>query len=80
VHLRGQKEIFWMLAVLTSLLEPFGQMMYASVVSGAVLALVMANLFALNMTQATFFRRYGFFAAILVRVAFYLIWHALYVH
>jgi hypothetical protein len=24
--------------------------------------------------------RYGFFAAILVRVAFHLIWHALYVH
>jgi hypothetical protein len=77
---RGQKEIFWMLAVLTSLLEPFGQMMYASVVPGAVLALVMVNLFALNMTQATFFRRYGFFAAILVRVAFYLVWHALHVH
>ena len=42
---RGQKEIFWMLAVLTSLLEPFGQMLYASVVPGVVLALVMANLF-----------------------------------
>jgi hypothetical protein len=77
---RGQREIFWVLAVLTSLLEPLGQMMYAHVVPGAVLALVMANLFALNMTQAAFFRRAGFLAAILVRVAFYLIWHALYVH
>lgn len=77
---RGQKEIFWILAVLTSLLEPFGQLMYTSVVPGVVLALVMANLFALNMTQAVFFRRAGFLAAILVRVAFYLVWHALYVH
>jgi hypothetical protein len=69
-----------MLAVLTSLLEPFGQLMYTSVVPGAVLALVMANLFALNLTQAAFFRRAGFLAAILVRVAFYLVWHALHVH
>jgi hypothetical protein len=40
----------------------------------------MANLFALNLTQAAFFRRAGFLVAILVRVAFYQVGHALYVH
>jgi hypothetical protein len=36
--------------------------------------------FVLNLTQVVFFRRYGFLAAILVRVGFYFVWHALYVH
>ena len=43
----------------------------------AVVALVY---FTLNFTQAAFFRRYGFLAAILVRVGFYSVWHVLYVH
>ncbi|HEY3119359.1 MAG TPA: hypothetical protein VGL15_01960 [Vicinamibacteria bacterium] len=32
---------------------------------------------ALNLVQAWVFRRAGFLASILVRVAFYLIWHVL---
>jgi len=39
----------------------------------AVVALVY---FTLNFTQAAFFRRYGFMAAILVGVGFYVVWHA----
>ena len=30
--------------------------------------------------QATLFRRYGFVASIVLRVAFYLVWHVTYVH
>ena len=30
--------------------------------------------------EATVFRRYGFLAAIAVRVAFYLMWHVIYIH
>jgi hypothetical protein len=30
------------------------------------------------MSQATVFRRSGFLAAILVRVAFYMVWHVAY--
>jgi hypothetical protein len=36
--------------------------------------------YALNLGQATLFRKYGFLAAIVMRVAFYLVWHILYVH
>jgi len=39
----------------------------------AVVALVY---FTLNLTQAAFFCRYGSMAAILVRVGFYVVWHA----
>jgi hypothetical protein len=51
----------------------------AQLLGGRRLAVVLAG-FAFNMVQAGFFRRYGFLTAIIVRVAFYLIWHVAYVH
>jgi hypothetical protein len=74
---RWQAQIFWVLAVLTSTLELSQDW---GVLTGIVLLIHQAELFALNFTQAAFFRRYGFLAAILVRAAFYLVWHAIYAH
>lgn len=36
--------------------------------------------YALNLTQAALFRKCGFLAAIVMRVAFYAVWHIVYVH
>jgi hypothetical protein len=77
---RGQSQVFWVLAVLTSALEPLSQYIDWRVLSGGLLVFYVAELFAINFTQAAFFRKYGFLAAILVRVGFYLVWHVLYVH
>ncbi len=75
-----QTEIFWILAILTSLLEPLGQISDLQVLP-QVLAITLGVIyFGINMIQAGFFRKYGFLAAIMVRVGFYLVWHVLYVH
>jgi hypothetical protein len=46
----------------------------------AMLAAVFALDFALNLSQAALFHRYGFVAAIVLRIAFYAVWHIMYVH
>jgi hypothetical protein len=74
---RSQSAIFWTLAVLTSLIEPlgdFGLRQYGMFMMSAVFL----EDYALNFAQAVFFRKYGFFCAILLRVWFYLLWHVLY--
>jgi hypothetical protein len=43
-------------------------------------AFSVAEGFGLNLTQAAFFRRYGFVASIVVRLGYYVVWHVLYVH
>jgi hypothetical protein len=77
--LRGgfQTPLFWMLAVLTSLIEPSTQALpELGAGTGAVVVFTAFGIsFAQNMTQATFFRNYGVLAAILVRVAMYMVWH-----
>jgi hypothetical protein len=82
VILKGnaQTPIFWMLAVLTSLLEPLGQSTDLLVLPGILAASLGTIYFGINMIQAGFFRKYGFLAAIMVRVGFYFVWHVLYVH
>jgi hypothetical protein len=77
---RWQKPIFWVLAVLTSLLEPLSQTTWALAVSAPIFAVAFAHGFALNFAQATLFRRYGFVASIVLRLGFYLVWHVAYVH
>jgi hypothetical protein len=76
--LRGhvQTAAFYVLAVLTSLIEPVQQDL--DNVRPETLPMVgtmFALDFALNFSQAMFFRRYGFLASIMVRVALYLVWH-----
>src|SRR3989440_4707386 len=63
---RGAEPTFWVLAILTSLLEPVSQYSFL-LGSGAGVAVIAAG-FSLNMVQASFFRRYGFLSAIAVRV------------
>jgi hypothetical protein len=77
---RAQHRVFWVLAALTSLIEPATQDLIALQRSELVAAasVVFVIDYALNFMQALFFRRYGFLAAILMRVATYAVWHVLY--
>ena len=78
---RAQSQVFWVLAVLTSLLEPSTQELPelgAPGVSVMAVAVAFAIGFGENMTQAAFFRRFGVVAAIAVRVGMYLVWHVAY--
>jgi len=77
---RWQTQIFWILAVLSSLLEPSDQDL-RELGNGAPLGMIAAAFvpdLLLNLTQVVMFRRYGFVAAIATRVAFYLVWHVAY--
>jgi hypothetical protein len=76
----GREAVFWTLAVLTSLLEPLGLIDSMLLMPWLVALVYFLHLFGLNLFEATIFRRYGFLAAIAVRVAFYLIWHVIYIH
>lgn len=76
---RGQARTFWVLAVLSSLLEPALQGGLLSESDGAlgpgVFVVYVAHAFAFNLAAAAGFRRYGLLAAVLVRLSYYLIWH-----
>lgn len=77
---RGQDRTFWVLAIVLSALEPFTQTPDLRVLPPVVMALDATLQYLLNLTQAAFFRKCGFLAAIVVRAGFYLVWHVLYVH
>jgi hypothetical protein len=77
---RAQNQVFLVLAVLTSLLEPLDQDL-PDLANGAPLAQVGSIFtldFLLNLGQVMMFRNFGFLAAIATRVAFYLVWHVAY--
>jgi hypothetical protein len=76
----SHEAVFWVLAVLTSLLEPLGLIDSMLLMPWLVALLYFLHLFGLNLFEATMFRRYGFLAAIAVRVSFYMIWHVIYIH
>src|SRR5438552_13975525 len=77
---RGAEQTFWLLAGITSLIEPATQDLVALQRPGLVLAAgsVFVIDYALNLVQAVMFRRLGFLAAILTRVATYVVWHVIY--
>lgn len=77
---RGQDKVFWVLAALTSLIEPATQDLIALQRSELVAAasVVFVIDYALNFAQAVLFRRYGFLASIFMRVATYAVWHVIY--
>jgi hypothetical protein len=77
---RGQRQVFWALALLTSLLEPLQQTSVVSGIGPLVFGGVVARGFALNLAEAACFRRYGLIAPVVLRETFYLVWHVLYVH
>lgn len=71
---RGQAPVFWVLALLTSALEPAG---LVSLLAGyPYLMLVMAVVgYGVNLFEAWLFWRYGLLAPLVFRLAFYLVWH-----
>jgi hypothetical protein len=76
---RAQSQVFWVLALPSSLIEPYTDL--DGLQLGASLLVVGSQLvpdFLLNLTQVVLFRNYGFVASIVARIAVYLIWHVAY--
>jgi hypothetical protein len=67
--------VFWILAILTSIVEPLTNTAASQFLSPLALTFVLVQSFGSNLLQAAFFRKYGFLAAILLRVAFYVPYH-----
>jgi hypothetical protein len=72
--LRGRG--FWAIALLAALIEPMTQDLHTAGGVG-VMAAVFAEDYTLNLGQVWLFRRAGFVAAVVLRVAFYAVWHML---
>lgn len=72
---RARESIFWMLAVLTSLIEPIQQSAGTQVLPPLAFAFVFGQTFGFNFFQAALFRKYGYLTSILARLAFYFIFH-----
>ncbi len=77
---RGQSTTFWVLALLLAALEPLSQSVDILTLPLPLMFTDFAIYYVVNLTQIAYFRKYGFLASILVRVAFYFVWHTLYVH
>ena len=76
---RHRLKLFWVLAVLTSLLEPSGQTAIAVDAGRYDLAISQFALgFGYNLVQAYWFLRAGFLASLSVRWGHYAIWHVIY--
>jgi hypothetical protein len=84
---RWEEQIFWVLAILLSLLEPLGQLsgqMTPKVMEDfgqffVVLFLPMlATNYPMGVAQAYVFRKYGFLASFTLRMGYYVIWHIVY--
>ncbi len=80
---RGQTPTFWALAAISTLFEPILQgvgltIMGGGVITPVMLAAYMLTAIPLNFAQIVYFRWFGLIASILVRQAYYLIWHILY--
>jgi hypothetical protein len=77
---RGQAPAFWALAALSAAAEPLmqgGMLLGASggALGPGVAAAYVIHAYAFNFAAAVSFRRYGLLAAVLVRLAYYLVWH-----
>ena len=78
VRSQGTREkVFWALAILTSIIEPLTNTAASQFLAPLALIFVLVQSFSANFLQAVFFRKYGFVAAILLRVAFYIPTHVI---
>ena len=77
---RWQDQIFWILAIPLSALEPLLQARDVMALPQNLSIVYAIVFYALNFVQVVMFRRYGYFSSYLMRVAFYVVWHALYAH
>ena len=86
VILRGrwQTAAFWIAAIVAALYEPMPhiQQELSNAASIAVPSIVIKwatePLFIANLVFAYLYRKYGFLAAVVMRLSFYLIWHVIY--
>lgn len=86
VILRGrwQTQVFWIAVVIAALYEPLPHMreQFGGVSGFAGLIVIIKwaiePLFLANVVSGYLFRRYGFLAALVMRLSFYLIWHIFY--
>lgn len=83
VILRGkwQTQVFWLAAIVAALYEPLPGLTDIFNTRGmlaAVGVLLTTPLFAGNLVAAYLYRKYGFLAALTMRLSFYLAWHMIY--
>lgn len=86
VILRGrwQTQVFWIAAIIAALYEPLPHMReQLNGVSGLAVAIIIIKwaiwpLFLANVVTGWLFRKYGFLAALVMRLSFYLVWHIIY--
>ncbi len=76
---RWQYQVFWVVAILFSLMEPVLQtigMFQMGIISDISFAAILFTfVFAANMVPIHFFRMHGFLATVVWRLSFYFIWH-----
>jgi hypothetical protein len=73
---RAQTKIFWILAILTSFVEPLSDLGLRKY-GFLMMSSVFLEDYALNFSEAYLFRKFGFLTPILMRIVFYLLWHVL---
>jgi hypothetical protein len=71
---RGQAPVFWVLALLTSALEPAGLVGLLAGHPDLMLVMAVAG-YGINLFEAWLFWRHGFLAPLVFRLAYYLVWH-----
>lgn len=84
--LRGkwQTTVFWLAAIIAALYEPLPHIReQLSGASGLAVLFVLLKwiiepLFLANVLTGWLFRKYGFLAAFVMRLSFYLVWHIIY--
>jgi hypothetical protein len=84
--LRGkwQTKVFWLAAIIAALYEPLPHIREQLIgVSGLGILAVLIKwaiepLFLANVLTGWLFRKYGFLAALVMRLSFYLVWHIIY--
>lgn len=77
---KGQNQVFWVLAILFAYFEPFTMTPDLAVLPLALRIADTTFQYVENFTEIMLFRRYGYFASLMMRFGFYLVWHALYAH
>jgi hypothetical protein len=78
---RWPSQIFWIMAIFVSLLEPFAIASHGHWAllrlgpASAGVAAMLALIFAMDLAAAILFRRFGFTAAVALRVSAIAVWH-----
>lgn len=70
---RAREPVFWALAVLTSLFEPAGFLAVGGI--NLQLATLLVFVFGVNLVEAAHYKRFGWSAPLIFRLALYLVWH-----